>query len=166
MINRLGDGEILETRFETMDGTDELFPSRNVMLSHAFNKGIYTAMQRKSDIMCRMLACLPTLNWTCLEFPNARSIHQYMTMTFWPPNRPLGTVILRENLEEIPLIQSCGGLKTASEWRFSGQEGNSDLRMEDEAPDLFYSYIWSNGSRSSDWNQCFLVAPGFFSHVF
>ena len=62
MINRLGDGEILETRFETMDGTDELFPSRNVMLSHAFNKGIYTAMQRKSDIMCRMLACLPTLN--------------------------------------------------------------------------------------------------------
>jgi len=64
-----------------------------------------------------------------------------MTMTFWPPNRPLGTVILRENLEEIPLIQSCGGLKTTSEWRFSGQKGNSDLRMEDEAPDLFYSYV-------------------------
>ena len=136
MINRLGDGEILETRFETMDGIYELFPSRNVMLSRAFNKGMHTAMQRKSDIMCRMLACLPTLNWTCLEFPNARSIHEYMTMTFWPPNRPLGTVILRENLEEIRLIQSCGGLKTASEWRFSGQEGNSDLRMEDEAPDL------------------------------
>lgn len=62
MINRLGDGEILETRFETMDGIDELFPSRNVMLSRAFNKGMHTAMQRKSDIMCRMLACLPTLN--------------------------------------------------------------------------------------------------------
>ena len=45
MINRLGDGEILETRFETMDdmdGLDELFPSRNVSCCHAPSTRVYT----------------------------------------------------------------------------------------------------------------------------